>query len=472
MPLTESYRPEAQFAALGPEFADAVAPAQFPTVILRWRDQRAAQGVGLGALSDGEWEGHFARFEPLPGGMREPLALRYHGHQFRVYNPDIGDGRGFLFAQLRDGAGRLLDLGTKGSGQTPFSRSGDGRLTLKGAVREVLAARMLEAQGVKTCKILSVFETGEALQRGDEPSPTRAAAMVRLQHSHIRIGMFQRHAFHDRPDLIETLIDHCAELYFPHLLPLDTPARACGLLASALAANANLCAQWMAAGFVHGVLNTDNMTVTGESFDYGPWRFLPWSDPSFTAAYFDHQGLYCFGRQPQATGWNLAQLAACLDLVCPQEDLIAVLETYQHVYPAALRAAVFARLGLTPGPLEADLAFLSEMFAWMSESRVPWAQFFHDWFAGAASENRAALSPAGSFYGAPFAPIREALTARIPVAPQRLDAAVFQRPSPPDLTIDAVEALWAPIAAGDDWSLFDAKIAEIEDLRVGLGMAL
>jgi uncharacterized protein YdiU (UPF0061 family) len=128
----------------------------------------------------------------LADNLPQPLALRYHGHQFGVYNPELGDGRGFLFAQLRDGNGRLLDLGTKGSGQTPWSRQGDGRLTLKGAVREILATEMLEALGANTSKTFSVVETGESLWRGDEPSPTRSAVMVRLSHGHIRIGTFQR----------------------------------------------------------------------------------------------------------------------------------------------------------------------------------------------------------------------------------------------------------------------------------------
>ena len=139
-----------------------------------------------------EWSAHFGRFEPLPDSLAAPLALRYHGHQFRVYNPDIGDGRGFLFAQLRDERGRLLDLGTKGSGTTPYSRSGDGRLTLKGAVREMLASEMLEALGVTTSRTFSIVETHEELWRGDEPSPTRSAVLVRLSHGHIRIGSFQR----------------------------------------------------------------------------------------------------------------------------------------------------------------------------------------------------------------------------------------------------------------------------------------
>ena len=128
------YRPETAILELGPRFYDPVRPADFPQAILRFRNDREANSVGLGGLSDDDWIRHFGRFAPLPDNLPEPLALRYHGHQFRVYNPDIGDGRGFLFAQLRDGADRLLDLGTKGSGQTPYSRFGDGRLTLAGGV--------------------------------------------------------------------------------------------------------------------------------------------------------------------------------------------------------------------------------------------------------------------------------------------------------------------------------------------------
>src|SRR6185436_12498306 len=170
-----------------------------------------ADAVGLATLDDAQWLRHFGRFEPLPGNLPRPLALRYHGHQFRVYNPDIGDGRGFLFAQLRDGENRLLDLGTKGSGQTPYSRSADGRLTLKGGVREVLATEMLEALGVNTSKTFALFETGEDLVRGDEPSPTRSSVLTRLSHGHIRIGTFQRLAFFGETQNIETLVRYCLE---------------------------------------------------------------------------------------------------------------------------------------------------------------------------------------------------------------------------------------------------------------------
>ncbi|MFN4186310.1 MAG: protein adenylyltransferase SelO family protein, partial [Hyphomonas sp.] len=160
MPVSNAYRPEPRFFDLGEDYGDAVAPADFPQTALRFRNDRAAASVGLHTLTDAEWIAHFGRFEPLPG-QPGPIAMRYHGHQFRTYNPDLGDGRGFLAAQIRDASGRMLDLGTKGSGQTPWSRGADGRLTLKGGVREVLAAGMLEALGVPTSRAFSLIETGE-----------------------------------------------------------------------------------------------------------------------------------------------------------------------------------------------------------------------------------------------------------------------------------------------------------------------
>ena len=194
--------------------ADPVEGADFPETILRYRNDRAAVSIGLDGLSHEQWIAHFGRFAPIAGSLPQPLALRYHGHQFRVYNPEIGDGRGFLFAQLRDERGRLLDLGTKGSGQTPWSRFGDGRLTLKGAVREILATEMLEALGVETSKTFTVIETGEKLHRGDEPSPTRSAVLFRLNHGHIRIGSFQRLATIGDTDSLKRLVAYALDRYF------------------------------------------------------------------------------------------------------------------------------------------------------------------------------------------------------------------------------------------------------------------
>ncbi|MCK9543087.1 MAG: protein adenylyltransferase SelO family protein, partial [Novosphingobium sp.] len=306
-PQAGSYRPDPRILPLAGWLGDPVRPADFPETILRFRNDRHAASVGLDHLRDDEWITHFGRFAPLPDNLPVPLALRYHGHQFRVFNPDLGDGRGFLFAQMRDSAGRLLDLGTKGSGQTPWSRDGDGRLTLKGAVREILATEMLEALGVNTSKTFSVIETGERLWRGDEPSPTRSAVLVRLSHGHIRIGTFQRLRVLDEAEHMRDLVDYCLEQFPGPPPPQDAPGRdepAVRLMHQVTERMADMAASYMAAGFVHGVLNTDNMNVSGESFDYGPWRWLPEWNPGFTAAYFDRTGLYCFARQPQAIAWN------------------------------------------------------------------------------------------------------------------------------------------------------------------------
>ena len=474
MPVTSPYHPDPRLPLLGPEFADPVAPAAFPKALIRYRNDRAAASIGLDGLSDAEWIAHFARFEPLPDNQPQPLAMRYHGHQFRSYNPQLGDGRGFLFAQQREAAtGRLLDLGTKGSGQTPWSRSGDGRLTLKGGVREVLATEMLEAVGVPTSKSFSLIETGEALYRNDEPSPTRSAVLTRLSWSNIRFGSFQRHAYNNRPDLILALIDHVVELYYPELAALDGEARAAGLLAAVTARTARMTARWMAAGFVHGVLNTDNMNINGESFDYGPYRFLPENDPQFTAAYFDETGLYSFGRQPEAVFWNLTQLAGCFALVSPKDPLVAALNGFVADYRRELAAAVIARLGVKSLGPEADAALASATFDALAEGgeAVRWEPLFFDWFCGPASAVRALNGPRARAYEGEAAQIfRSLLADHEPDRPERLGAPYFLAPEPEELLYDEFESIWAAIAADDDWEPFEAKIARLDTARRAYGL--
>ena len=356
-----TYRPDPRILPLRPWLADPVRRADFPEHTLRFRNDRHAATVGLDGLSEAEWIAHFGRFEALPDNLPQPLALRYHGHQFRTYNPQIGDGRGFLFAQLRDEKDRLLDLGTKGSGETPWSRQGDGRLTLKGAMRGVLATEMLEALGVDTSRTFSVIETGEQLYRGDEPSPTRSAVLVRLSHGHIRIGTFQRLRALDESEHMADLVTYCLENFPGPPPPDDAPGRdepAVRLLHQVVERMATMAAGYMTAGFVHGVLNTDNMNVSGESFDYGPWRWLPRWDPAFTAAYFDHSGLYAFGRQPEAMLWNAAQLAVSLRALAESEPLIAALDRYGAVYQDAIARAFTRRLGVESRGLEADTALV------------------------------------------------------------------------------------------------------------------
>lgn len=469
--MTAPYTPDARIVELGPDFYDPVSPADFPQSEPRFLNRRWAERVGLGEMSDADWTAHLARFEPLEGNLQAPLALRYHGHQFRSYNPQIGDGRGFLYAQIRDGAGRLLDLGTKGSGRTPYSRTADGRLTLQGGVREVLAAQRLEALGVLTSKPFALFETGEDLIRHDEPSPARSGVLTRLSWSHIRMGTFQRHAYEEAPERIAALIDHCLAAYYPMVEAGEGPARALDFLDAVTAANARLAASWMAAGFVHGVLNTDNLNVTGESFDYGPWRFLPHYDPGFTAAYFDEGGLYCFARQPEAVMWNLHQLAGTLTLVCDDHDaLSASLDRFAPLYERAVVDAFCKRLGVKPADDPAESTeLLRALLAVLGQSQAGWERFFYDVFCGPAEPSRRTDSPqAGLYSGAAWDAFAARLDAHEPDRPERLGHEYFTRGEPATMVYEDVTSLWAKIADRDDWSGFDAALEDIALMRDAL----
>ncbi|WP_372707590.1 protein adenylyltransferase SelO family protein [Brevundimonas sp.] len=518
MPVSPAYHPEPRFPDLGEDYGDPVRAADFPQTILRVRNDRAAASVGLEMLTDAEWIAHFGRFEPLPG-QPGPIAMRYHGHQFRTYNPDLGDGRGFLAAQMREaplgaqaesdrvasdsapfgaqaesdrvasdsapfGAqaesdrvasdsapkSRLLDLGTKGSGQTPWSRAGDGRLTLKGGVREVLAAAMLETLGVPTSRAFSLIETGEALERGDEPSPTRSAVLTRLSHSHIRFGTFQRAAYLERPDMVAALVEHARALYHPDVAGGDVA----GLLGAVVQASARLTARWIAAGFVHGVLNTDNLNVTGESFDYGPWRFLPHYEPGFTAAYFDRTGLYAFARQPEAVFWALTQLGGALKLVADAEPLTEALNGFGPAYIRELRAAFLTRLGVLSLGEAADQRLLDTALAMLRQGgeALRWEPLFFDWFGGFASSARALGGPRGKLYqGETFDAFRFALFEHEPDRPERLEQPMFSRPEPEEMLIDEVEAIWAAIDSSDDWSLLTTKLERLRQAGTAWGPA-
>ncbi len=473
MPFDSSYRPETRHARLGGEFYDVVEAATFPRHVLRRRSQRHAERVGLGQLTDAEWIAHFGRFEPLPGSFEAPLALRYHGHQFRHYNHELGDGRGFLFAQLRDARdGRLLDLGTKGSGQTPWSRRGDGRLTLKGGVREVLATEMLEALGVETSKSLSLIETGEALVRGDEPSPTRSSVLVRLSHSHIRIGTFQRQAFLGDTQAIARLLEHAIAEYKPWIPEGPIEARARAFLEDTATRVARTGARWMTAGFVHGVLNTDNINITGESFDYGPWRFAPFYDSQFTAAYFDEQGLYSFGRQPGALAWNLTRLAECLLPLSSRDEMEKALAVFEPALQREFALSLLRRLGLASAGEKEDAQFARAFLAFLETTKAPFEQTFFDWHCGMASGERAASSPSAEHYRTEaFEAARARMAEHAIVDEARLLHPYFQRATPCTMLIDEVEALWAPIAAADDWSAFESKLADIALMREACGDA-
>ncbi len=450
-PLTD-WRGATAIETLGPTFWEPVRPATFPRSRLRWRNDRAADRIGLAGLSDAAWLAHFARFEPLPDSLSRPLALAYHGHQFRSYNPRIGDGRGFLFAQGIARDGRLMDLGTKGSGRTPFSRTGDGRLTLKGGVRELLATEMLAALGVDTSATLSLVETGEALVRGDEPSPTRSCVFVRLNHGHVRIGTFQRLATLGDTAGLEALVRYTLDNLFGEP---GGDAPALSLLERVVERTAWLAASYMVAGFVHGVLNSDNINVTGESFDYGPWRFAPEWDPGFTAAYFDETGLYAFGRQAEAILWDVAQLARSLAPLADLDDLAERLDRFAPTYRAALGRQTAWRLDLRPPDEAVAVALGERLERALAQSRMGLAEFWCDWRGGRPADRAA-------YPDAAFDALK-ALTG--PLA--RGDTPGDRRPA--SLPIAEVEALWSAIDERDDWDPLHERIAAIR--RMGAALA-
>jgi uncharacterized protein YdiU (UPF0061 family) len=369
--LSLPYQPALEL--LGEDYYDRVPAAEFPQHILRFRNDDLLLKLGLDpqTVGDEDFIEAFGRFQNAPHPF---LALRYHGYQFGTYNPALGDGRGFLYGQIQGTDGELYDLGTKGSGTTPYSRGGDGRLTLKGGVREVIAAEALHRAGVNTSRCLSLVETGESLWRGDEPSPTRSSVMVRFSRSHIRFGTFERLNYFKRKDLITILLDHVIEYYYPHLASeSDRYAR---FYAELVQRVASLVAQWMSAGFCHGVLNTDNMSITGESFDYGPYAFMPTYNLGFTAAYFDYFGLYAYGSQPTICRQNLELLQRPLAMIISQSDLEAGLEPFGEYYQQAYRQRMLNKLGLEQTDILEAEELVKLTIEVLQETQVDYPYFF------------------------------------------------------------------------------------------------
>ena len=324
-------------------------------------------------------------------------------------------------------------------------------------MREVLATEMLEALGVYTSKTFSVIETGEELWRGDEPSPTRSAVLVRLSHGHIRIGTFQRLRALQQRDNMAALVAYCLENYPGPPPPGDAPGRdepAVVLLHQVVERLADLAASWMVAGFVHGVLNSDNMNISGESFDYGPWRWLPRWDPRFTAAYFDHSGLYCFGRQPEAMHWNCGQLAVALRLLAETEPLVFALDRFAPLYQQAMVRRFLWRLGVERRRDDADLALVAAAEQFLGETGLSPDAFFH--------RHRGGRNPPDGEFG-------DMLRLFAPAGGGDHELWREAEAEAPALHIEEVERLWSAIDGDDDWSPLELKIAAIRRLGQALG---
>ncbi len=467
--LRLTYEPAVE-ERLGKDFYDVVKAAEFPLHRLRWRNDDLLPVLGLdpAQVTDDCFLEAFGRFQ----GVRPFLALRYHGYQFGAYNPQLGDGRGFLYGQVRGTDGELYDFGTKGSGRTPYSRTADGRLTLKGGVREVLAAEALHRLGVRTSRCLSLVETGEELWRGDEPSPTRSSVMVRFSRSHLRFGTFERLHWHGRGDLVRKLIDFTIAHYYPDLQ--DAEDRDARWFAAVVERTARLAAQWMVAGFCHGVLNTDNMSITGESFDYGPYAFIDRYDPHFTAAYFDYYGRYAYANQPEICYWNLEKLQIPLRMVVPDADLEAGLSGYAEWFKDEYRTRLVRRLGLAELEREEAEALLQLTLTFLA---IAPTVGYHEFFIALRQQFEPGWrADAAAIFARPWPNLTDAqrdllerwrslyhhLLLRLPESDLPAIAARLAEYNPETILLrPEIERVWKRIDRDDDWQPFYELIARL-----------
>lgn len=317
--------------------------------------------LGLPDADPAQLAAWYSGAEPLPGS--EPVALAYAGHQFGHFNPRLGDGRALLLGELIAPDGARLDLQFKGSGATPFSRQADGKCALGPALREYLVSEAMAALGVPTTRSLAVVRTGEGIWR---EVPRHGAVLTRIASSHLRVGTFEWAAAHHGIEGVKALVTHALRRHYPALVDARNPALA--LLEAVTDAQAALVAKWMNLGFVHGVMNTDNVTISGETIDYGPCAFLDVYSAEAVFSSIDHGGRYAFGQQPAVCRWNLYRLASALieaiaevddaDTEAARDLLNTFAERYQRHWLDGLRP----KLGLTTAE-EEDLALGETLFA-------------------------------------------------------------------------------------------------------------
>jgi uncharacterized protein YdiU (UPF0061 family) len=290
----------------------------------------------------------------VPDGA-QPIAQAYAGHQFGGFSPQLGDGRALLLGEVIDRLGRRRDIAFKGSGRTPFSRGGDGKAAVGPMLREVIIGEAMHALGIPTTRALAVVATGETVVR-EQALP--GAVLTRVAASHLRVGTFEFFASRGETARVRQLAEYAIARHDPALA--QAPDRFLGLLRAVAERQAALIAQWMNIGFIHGVMNTDNMTISGETIDYGPCAFIEAYDPAAVFSSIDHHGRYAFANQPRIARWNLARLAeTLLPLIDedPQRALSAateVIDAFPDRFDRAWRAGQLAKLGLKPSPATAS----------------------------------------------------------------------------------------------------------------------
>lgn len=437
--------------------AEAAVP---PQPVLRYWNAALARGLGIerAGLDDGAIAALLSG-AALPDGA-EPIALAYAGHQFGTFNPQLGDGRALLLGEHIAPDGSRHDVQLKGSGPTRFSRGGDGKAALGPVLREYLMSAAMSALGAPTTHALAVVTTGEAVLR-DRPLP--GAVLTRVAASHLRIGTIQFFAAHGGAEAVAQIADHAIARHCPAAADAANPYLA--LLDHVIGVQCALVAKWMALGFVHGVMNTDNLTLSGETIDYGPCAFIDGYSAGAVFSSIDHSGRYAFGRQPQILHWNLARLAEALlpaITAVRAEDQAAAVSLIEGVpgryYPAML-AQMRAKLGLVAAQ-DGDQALVEALFAALESERTDFTRFFSALTADVAG---------GDKVEAASADLAEWLTAwrtraDADSAAVAARCALMQAANPGVIPRNhLVEAALDAAVDQGDFAAFDALLAEVSD---------
>ena len=367
---------EGSYARQLPELSTTWTAATAPAPSLLILNDALATDLGLDPVRLASDEGVSILVGNTAPRGAAPVALAYAGHQFGGYSPRLGDGRALLVGELVDRHGVRRDIHLKGSGRTPFARGGDGKAAVGPMLREYVISEAMHGLGIPTTRSLAVLATGEPVAR---ETMLPGAVLTRVAASHLRVGTFQYAAATGGTDLVRRLADYAIARHYPEAAEAVNPYLA--LLESVARAQAELIAQWMLVGFVHGVMNTDNMTISGETIDYGPCAFLDRYDPATVFSSIDHAGRYAFGNQPHIGQWNLARLAETLlpliddDTDRAVETAMGALRAFATRYETAWLDGMRAKLGLRTAA-DGDLALVEQMLTLLHEDGLDFTMFF------------------------------------------------------------------------------------------------
>jgi serine/tyrosine/threonine adenylyltransferase len=358
------------YARLPGRFYSRVGPTPVDRPSLIRLNLALAEALGLDADALASDQGVETMAGNRPAAGAEPIAMAYAGHQFANWVPQLGDGRTLLLGEVIDRDGRRRDIQLKGSGPTPFSRGGDGRSSIGPVVREYLASEAMHALGIPTTRALAALATGEQVLR-NRPEP--GGILVRVADSHVRVGTFEYFARNGDPASVRTLADYVIDRHFPDLVDGEQPYLA--FFSAVIERTAYLVAEWMRVGFIHGVMNTDNTSVVGETIDFGPFGWMDEFHPATVYSSIDRRGRYAFNQQPGIAHWNLARLGECLLPLfdasgeAALEKANTVLGTYQERFERHFHAVLRAKLGLAE-QRDGDIELAEELLSLMTEQRA------------------------------------------------------------------------------------------------------